>query len=190
MKKALLKFLPFVYLITVFCLLTFITAQQLLLQNANDPQIQISEDVAAQIEGGQDPKGIAELSKINMAKSLSPFVIVFGADKKVIANESELNGSEVLPPAGTLDGAEKKGSNRFSWEPEKGTRIAAVITKYKDGYVLAGRNMREIEKRINLIGLLIAAAWFMITVGMLAVVLLKQRLKKALSSSKQPKQEV
>ena len=40
-----------------------------------------------------------------------------------------------------------------------GVRIDAAIVPYKDGYVLAGRNMREMESHIEHLGGLMVAGW-------------------------------
>jgi hypothetical protein len=58
-----------------------------------------------------------------------------------------LEGNLPTVPKGVLDSAKQNGEDRVSWQPAASVRVAAVIVSYKDGYVLAGRNMREVEQR-------------------------------------------
>ncbi|HEX8964956.1 MAG TPA: hypothetical protein VF820_00820, partial [Patescibacteria group bacterium] len=54
------------------------------------------------------------------------------------------------------------GEDRITWQPEKGVRIAAVIDKLsgdKKGFVLVGRNLREIESRENYSELVCGFGW-------------------------------
>ena len=58
-----------------------------------------------------------------------------------------LDGKTPALPAGVLESSKELGENRVTWQPRDGVRIAAIIVAYKDGYVLAGRNLREVEIR-------------------------------------------
>jgi hypothetical protein len=194
MKKVLLKWFPLAIVITMLCGIAYVIMQQNYRMNANDPQIQIAHDVILNIEAGSDPKSIDDLTKIEMAKSLSPFVIVYDKDKKVIANESTLNGESFLPPANTLDNVGKKynyfiftqpiNENRFTWQPQKDVRIAAVLVKYDNGYVLAGRNMKEIETRIINLGIMTLIGWVTALVVSFLMVVFTQYIHRRLKHTK------
>jgi hypothetical protein len=65
-----------------------------------------------------------------------------------------------------------QGENRVTWQPEPGVRIAAVVASYsgtQSGFVMAGRSLRETERRVDQLGELIGAAWL---AGMVAVTVL------------------
>jgi hypothetical protein len=84
-----------------------------------------------------------------------------------------LNGQSPHLPDGVLDYVRRHGEDRITWQPEPGVRIATVVTRYssaRSGFVLVGRSMREVEKRIDQITLFCAVTW-LLTVG-LALILL------------------
>ena len=50
-------------------------------------------------------------------------------------------------PVGIFDYVQKKGQDRVTWQPEAGVRMATVVVPYKNGFVMAGRSLTEVEKR-------------------------------------------
>lgn len=138
----------------------YLVAQQNYRTAANDPQVQIAEDLMAQMDAGQSSVSLNEITKVDMEFSTSTFIIAYDRDKKIIANSSTLAGETLSPPTETLNNIKEddlllpKNQNRFTWEPKNGVRIATVIIKGEKGYVLAGRNMREEELRIRTIQIL------------------------------------
>jgi hypothetical protein len=125
--------------------------QQDLRLSANDPQIQLSEDIATSLAGGKDPRALVAEDTVDMAASLSPFVIVLDESGKPLASSAQLDGQTPLPPTGVLDYARANKQDRFTWQPRPGVRSAAVVTYYRSdtgsGFVLAGRSLREVERR-------------------------------------------
>jgi hypothetical protein len=113
-----------------------------------------------------------------MARSLSPFLIVYDGQGRPIATQGLLAGQTPAPPRGVFDYVRQHGEERISWQPVlggvRGVRIAAVIQKVANAsgsgaaYVLAGRNMREVEAREALVGQLATLTW----IGMMAVIVL------------------
>ena len=92
---------------------------------------------------------------------------------KVVASDALLNGSTPELPAGVLDDVRKNGEDRFTWQPEPGVRIAAVVAPLpgtSEGFVLAGRSLREVELREDNIEALTLIALAVILIGMLLVV--------------------
>jgi hypothetical protein len=150
--------------------------QQVLRQGANDPQIAMAGDLAARLESGIAP----------------PFVIVYNDQGQPLASQAVLNGQTPTPPMGVFDYVRQHGEERVSWQPVPGTtsnkdeksvlnggmtlqrghgvRIAAVIQRVNGstpGFVLAGRNMREVEAREEQVGQLALLTW----IGMMGVIL-------------------
>ena len=71
-------------------------------------------------------------------------------------------------PKGVLDYARSKGQNRLTWQPYQlqqdflgyTFREAIVVVPLKDGgYVVAGRNMREVEEREGRLCMMVLLAW-------------------------------
>jgi hypothetical protein len=131
--------------------LVYIAGQQILRQGANDPQIQMAEDGAAQLAQGHKV-AVDSLEKVDAASSLAPFRIIYDDDGKVVDATAQLHGATPNLPQGVLDAAKTRHEYRVTWQPEQGVRIAAVIVHANGGtggYVLAGRNLGEVEHRAN-----------------------------------------
>jgi hypothetical protein len=130
--------------------LIYVSVQQNYRQSLNDPQIQMAEDAAAALANGEQPQDLIPQSKVDMAKSLAPYLIIFDEKGQPVASSVQLDGKTPAVPAGVFDYTKNKGEDRISWEPRKGVRSAAVIVYYNgasSGFVLAGRSMREVEIR-------------------------------------------
>ncbi len=120
--------------------LIFVSVQQTLRMGANDPQIQLAHDGL----------GIAaEGPVLDMSASLAPFEIIYDEQHKVLNATGQLDGKTPTPPAGVFDYAKTHSDDRFTWEPKSGVRLAAVVVHHDGGYVLAARNLREVEIREN-----------------------------------------
>lgn len=144
------RFLPLSVLATCIVGLLFLTLQQNLRIGANDPLIQLAEDTAADLSTSMDTVQITKLPRVQIGESLSPFVIVYNADGKAISASGELDGRIPTLPSGVLSYAKEHDDNRLTWQPKSGVRIAAVVKHFTgrtEGYVLAGRSLREVEKR-------------------------------------------
>jgi len=146
-KNILKVWLPFAVTIAAFCALVYAAVQQSYRQNANDPQIQMAEDAADALAGGTSLDVIVPPAKVSAAKSLAPFLIVYDGSGREVSSSVVLDGKTPQLPDGVLDSTKQMGENRVTWQPRDGVRIAAVIVSYKDGYVLAGRSLREVEAR-------------------------------------------
>jgi hypothetical protein len=148
---------------------------QVLRLSANDPQIAMAGDLAARLESGVAAAEAVPSASVDMARSLSPFVIVYDDAGHPVVSQARLNGSIPAPPMGVFDSVRQHGQQRISWQPirgrEHGVRIAAVIERVSGsnpGFILAGRNMREVEAREGVVGKLAALTWF----GMIGVIVL------------------
>lgn len=145
------SWLPFAIVIVALAGLVEVAVQQHMRTSANDPQIQLAEDVAAVLTRGMNPASVVSgVGAVNMARSLAPFVMIFDAAGKPMLSTGQLNGATPAPPAGVFRAALARGENRRTWQPQGGVRIAAVIKPYggpHPGFVLAGRSLREVEQR-------------------------------------------
>ena len=149
----------------------YAVVQQDIRTGANDPQIQLAEDGATALGDGFSAYSLVGQTKIDIAHSLAPFVIVLDDSGKVIASSGLLGGQVPLPPSGVLDFARNNADDRITWQPASTTRIAAVVRHYSGkttGFIVTGRSLREIEVREGQLTLMIAAAW----VGLLVLTLI------------------
>lgn len=143
----------FIIFLTIICV-----EEQILRQNANDPQIQMAEDGARQIEAGIPALNIIPQDTVDLEKSLAPFVIVFDDQGKPIASSASLEGAVPVPPQGVFDNTRKLGEERLTWEPKKSVREAAVIKHFdgqNPGFILVARSLEEVEARKFYLSLII-----------------------------------
>ena len=159
------KWLPLAFLTAGLCALVYLTVQQSLRMGANDPQIQMAEDAASQLNTGAGVKSVLPSTKVEIAESLAPFMIVFDKSGNVLASSATLHGTVPAYPAGVLDYVRKNGQDRVTWQPEAGVRMATVVTPYQNGFVMTGRSLTEVEKRESqvesLSGLAMLGIWAM-----------------------------
>ncbi|MDB5178536.1 MAG: hypothetical protein JWN01_479 [Patescibacteria group bacterium] len=147
--------LPYLVMSVGLTTLVYATVQQSHRQAANDPQIQMAEDTAAALAAGEKPSALVPARQVNMRASLAPFLIVTDEQRGVVATSGTLDGATVLPPAGAFAAAKADTGkdtaapqeNRVTWQPNDQSRLAAVIVHYHGGYVVAARNLREVEAR-------------------------------------------
>ena len=158
-KKILLETLkawaPLAAVIVIFTFAIYGTVQQNYRQNANDPQIQIAEEVVkALTQGAPVGSNVPEKCTTDISKSLSPFVQIYDSNNKLVGSTIILDGNDPVFPSSVLDKAKNNDKQiRITWQPKKGVRLAAVVQRYKNdkdgssGVVIAGKSIREIEAR-------------------------------------------
>jgi len=133
--------------------------QQTLRSEANDPQIQLAEDTAAQLKVNFAAPPALGAGKVDIRHSLMPFVNVYDKAGKPVSGNGYLNDRLAVPPLGTLKAAEGKAYRAVTWEPASGVRIAAVSVQGGKYYVLSGRSLKEVEKRENSALLIALLGW-------------------------------
>ena len=154
--------LVLIALCTALSLGFLIIEQQSLRQSANDPQLGMATDLVARLNRGVAPAVAVPNDQTDMDASLSPFVIAFNEQGQVLASSAQLNGAVPTLPSGVLDHARKTGEERVTWAPRRDVRIASVVLHVRSqqgGFVLAGRNLREVESRKDLLMQLTILVW-------------------------------
>lgn len=158
--------LPSALALTLLVGFSYVAVQQVYRTSADDPQLQLAQDAAARLADGAPLEAVVPTGTVDIAKSLSPFVIVYGSDNTPLAGSGTLDGTLPTPPIGVLDTARSADENRVTWQPRAGVRIASVETAVGDGrVVLAGRSLREVETRV---GTLTATAGLVWLIGVFA----------------------
>jgi hypothetical protein len=148
--------------ITLVCGMLYAVVQQVYRQNADDPQIQMSEDAATALAQGAQPQSLVAANPVDMATSLAPYIIVFDNAGKPIASSVLLDNAIPIPPAGVFDYTRSHKSDWISWQPRPGVRSAAIINYFsgaQSGFVLAGRSLREVENRETRLSTGILIGW-------------------------------
>ncbi|MGD0610771.1 MAG: hypothetical protein ABSB41_04595 [Anaerolineales bacterium] len=141
------KWLPLAFATAGLCALVYLSVQQSLRQGANDPQIQMVEDAAGNLKAGASLESVVPSTNVEIANSLAPFIMVFDNAGNVLASSATLHGAVPSFPTGVLDYTRQNGEDRVTWQPEAGVRMATVIVGTGNGFVLAGRSLREVEVR-------------------------------------------
>lgn len=166
------QWLPLAVAVSAITFIIYLTIQQDIRTGANDPQIQMAQDLAATLNSGQSP----EISgKIDIAKSLAPFTIIYDKEGKIASSNAVLNGKTPVLPLGVLNHTEE---NRITWQPKERLRLASVIVSYNNGYVLVGRNMREIEIREDQQLTNVLLSWIVALIATFSCVYVMQTLLK------------
>jgi hypothetical protein len=161
-KRMLKVWLPLAFVLTAAAGMVYVGIQQDMRHSADDPQIQLSEDAARALASGKSPDIVAPPLAIDIGQSLAPFVTVFDASGKAVASSGLLHSQLPALPPGVFDAVRAPGEDRITWQPEPGVRIATVVNAYSgtpSGFVMSGRSLRETERRVDQLGLLIGAAW-------------------------------
>jgi hypothetical protein len=173
LKLILAAWLPIAVVTTAVCVLVYVSVQQSLRQSANDPQIQMAEDAAGALSGGAVPESVLPASRIEISRSLAPFMVVFNSDGTATASSGLLHGQPLHLPAGVLDNVRLHGETRLTLQPAPDARVASVIVPYTGnarGFVLAGRSLREIEARESQTRVFAGIAWVAsLVISLLAV---------------------
>jgi len=150
---ALIHWLPFAVTIIIFSGLVYAAVQQNYRQNANDPQIQIAEDVVSAINKGQPADALLpQQGTTELASTLSPFLMVYSSSSTLVGSSILVDGKNPSFPTGVLDNAKAHGQTRVTWQPRQGIREAVVVMPFtgkQEGFVIVGRSLREVEIRIG-----------------------------------------
>lgn len=151
--------------ITGICALIYLVSWQNLCFQANNPQLQMSQDIAYQLSQGKDPSTLMPPQTIDIAKNLSPFVIVFDNTGKAIATNANVQGDIPPIPPEVLQAAGFEGQNIVTWQPREDIRAKVVVTGYSGnsaGYVLVGRSLQEFDKQQQQLMLTVGIGWLVI----------------------------
>jgi len=119
--------------------------QQIQRNDADWPQIQLAEDAALSLNNGASPSKLTA-NRVDMSRSLTPFVIIYDKSGKPVAGNGYISGHLAHAPLGILQTAQGKDFYRITWQPDNNVRIAAVTVQADHYYVLSGRNIKQVER--------------------------------------------
>lgn len=150
--------IPLATLTVVLSGMVYLAVQQNERAFANDPQVQMATDARNALDAGADPQSLVPASQIDIAQSLAPYLVIFDANEQVRAAGATLGGAALVPPHGVFASAQASSPDVITWTPAPGVRTAIVVMAYHDGYVLAGRSLKLVEQRIDMLGFQVGVA--------------------------------
>lgn len=164
-----------------------IAEQQNYRQNANDPQIQMAEDAAMLIvQSGAPASAVSrEAAPIDIATSLAPWIVVYDEHGLPLESSAVLNDAPPQLPLGLFNQnswldrktwtAPTGNETRVTWQPQADVREAVVLVHYTSekgsGFVAVGRNLREVEVRIEVLELMSLVGWLLTEIATFLFVL-------------------
>src|SRR5437868_6814048 len=126
MKSSFFNYLFATGIITIIILLVYATVQQSYRTAANDPQIQLSEDIAERLSAGK-PVDTYFSDTIDISKSLSTFITLFDGSGNPVRSTGYLDGQMCKLPSGLFDHTRKNQMHSVTWQPRSGVRMAIVL---------------------------------------------------------------
>ncbi len=171
------SWLPLAVAITLLSGLIYGAVQQVLRQDANDPQIQMAQDTAAALTAGAARESLASATPVDIALSLAPYLVMYDDTGRPLVGSGRLHGGLPAMPGGVFDYVRRHGLDKVTWQPEPGVRSATVIMPVggaHPGFVMAGRSLREVENRVDNLGNIILVGWWgTMAAALLAVIAAK-----------------
>jgi hypothetical protein len=175
--RAFISWLPLAVALTGVCLLVYGTVQQNYRQSLNDPQIQMAESAAFEL--GQSELNATVASVIPTTASdytdeLTPWLAVYDGSLKLLASSGAELKESPQPPVGVFESAKdgngkdtmEPNENRVTWQlglgPNGRQALVVVYVPERDLFVVAGRNMREVENREAQLGTFVGLAWLVL----------------------------
>lgn len=139
-----------VVIVSAFCCLVYITAQQCYRTAANDPQLQMARDIKEGLLTHRNIAYVASFKNIDATKSLPPFVPFYSPRGSVVFSSGRIHSIIPAIPAGVLDQAKRVGENVLTWQPIPTLRLASVsacMGSPKAEFVVVARSLKEVEIR-------------------------------------------
>jgi hypothetical protein len=163
LRWAVALWLPAAVAVTVAAAAAYGVGQSIARSAANDPQIQLAQDGAAELAAGSDAAAVADGPQVDLATSLAVATTVVSRAGTILASTGRLDGVEVRPPLGALAAATSHEPRTVTWQPRRDVRMAAVIVPYSgaagSGTVVVARSLRVVEQRDSRLLVLVAAGW-------------------------------
>ena len=168
-ERILMKRQPiFTYVLALTIIFTLLggaaalTIQQMLRRGADQPQVEMVNWYAVEIESGVKPDEAIPTGYIDLERSLQPFVIFYDDQAKPEHGNGYLDQLTPAPPSGVFEYVRNHGTEKFTWQPSRRVRIAAVMRRISGahpGFVLSGRSLRFVEEEESLLRRMTIFGW-------------------------------
>src|SRR2546430_6249187 len=151
LRRAAPLFVPIAVAVTAGFWLVYLVTLDTSFRSAFTPQAQTASESAARLDAGAAPASVIPAYRIDMARSLYPYVIVYDASGQPVAASATLDGRPPALPAGVLDyvrtGVERHDATWYAvltgpapwivWTPQPGVTGAVVVQAWSGGVVVA-----------------------------------------------------
>ena len=146
-------------IITIIIGLIYCAVQQNYRSSANDPQVQIAQELRSDLQKG---KLMPFDDSVEMQTSLSVFEEACDKNGNPLLSTGYLNGKVPRLPKGVFEYAKANGEHWLTWQPQENVRMATGIVRVDVGpiaYLVVGRSLSEVEKRVSAMGKMIFMGW-------------------------------
>ncbi len=167
---SLLGYLIVTLIITIIFGVIYATVQQTYRTGADDPQIQIANDIKTKL---QQSKPVANFfnGTINILQSLSSFITLYDIEGNPLRSSGFLDGKPPELPSGIFDFTKSHDEHRVTWQPRNGVRMAMVVVTSNSSpvaFIASGRSLNEVEVREHNLITILFFGWI-ICIGLILV---------------------
>jgi hypothetical protein len=144
-----LNYFTAMLIVTIMTGLVYVNVQQVYRSNANDPQIQLANEINTNLKAGRSLEHLWPDS-IDIQSSLGVFASLYDEHGQPIRTSALLDGKIPQLPPGVFDFAKNQGEDRITWQPRAGVRMALVVIRGNFSpvaYIAVGRSLKEVEVR-------------------------------------------
>lgn len=138
---------------------------QMMRSGANQPQIDMVNWYAGELGAGVAPEDEIPPGYVDLESSLQPFVIFYDDQGRPVKGTGYLDQALPAPPSGVFDFVREHGSEKVTWEPRHGVRLASVIQRVNGnnaGFLLAGRSLRLVEEEKDILWKMALGVWIVV----------------------------
>jgi len=139
-----------------------LTISQMLRGGANQPQIDMVNYYLGEISAGEEPANVIPPGYVDLERSLQPVVIFYDDQGRAGPGTGYLDQKLPAPPAGVFDYVRIHGSEKITWQPRPGVRLASVIQRVNGkhaGFLLAARSLRLVEEQKSTLWWMALGVW-------------------------------
>ncbi len=177
-------------LFTLFGFPAALTIQGALRAAANQPQIQMAQQYASRIAAGDPLDTVLPSASIDIEQSLEPFAIYYNDQGEPVAGTGLLGARKrtaciakdgvpslclshaiPAPPPGVFAYLRTHSTDKITWQPQPGVRIAAVVERVEGphpGFLLAGRSLAPFQQQDNQLRRATFLTWFFLMAVLIA----------------------
>lgn len=148
--------LPVALAVTALAPFLYAVPQQVLRSSANDPQTAPATDAVSALDAGRDPRSVVGSDRVDLTRSLSPWVAVFDSSRHLVATSGE--GVDAYATS-VFDSVAPGERHEVTWQPSANVRQATVVMRWNQGWIVSGRSLALVEERENQVLLLATVAW-------------------------------
>jgi len=150
-------------IVTVLCGLIYVAVQHSYRSGANDPQLQIANDLKDAIQTNQSTTKWMSGDSVEISRSAAVFKTFYNSNGDPIQSTGFLDAQFPQIPKGVFDFTAKHQQDVLTWQPRAGVRMAMVVEAISSphiAFVAVGRSLKEVEKRESMLVTMVLVAWF------------------------------